>query len=139
MAELHPFNHAGNFTIGKPGLPGALLLKAILTVPQGTSQVTGLGVLSQVTNPPLHNRSAFHGSVHSLGVGGAKQVYALQGTAIPPLLGAPHVTELLIQLDSVWGRAGKASYTYVQGDTVHRVEDQEVAVQWLLQENERAA
>ncbi|WP_414447545.1 DUF1842 domain-containing protein [Burkholderia sp. 22PA0099] len=139
MAEIYPFNHTGNFTIGKLGLPGGLLLKAILTVPQTSSKVTGHGVLTQATNPPLHNETAFNGSVHALGLGEAKQVYALQGSAIPPLLGAPHVTELVIQLDGIWGKTGKASYTYVLGDTVHRIEDQDVAVQWLLQNSERAA
>ncbi len=139
MAEIYPFNHTGNFTIGTPGLPGGLLLKAILSVPQASSNVTGHGVLTQATNPPLNSKSAFHGSVHSLGVGEAKQVYAVQGAAVPPLLGAPHVTELVIQLDGIWGKTGKASYTYVIGDQFHRVEDQTVSVQWLLQNNEVAA
>ncbi|TKC81469.1 DUF1842 domain-containing protein [Trinickia terrae] len=139
MAESFPFNHTGVFTIGKQGLPGGLTLKAVLSVPQNSSEVNGYGQLTQATHPPLNCKSAFHGSVHSLGVGSAKQVYAVQGTAVPPLLGAPHVTELVIQLDGIWGKSGKASYTYVVGSEFHRVEDQEVTVQWLLQEGERAA
>jgi hypothetical protein len=137
--QIHPFNHTGDFTIGKPGLPGGQLLRAILSVPQGSNKVTGHGLLTQATHPPLHCESAFQGSVHALGLKEGQQVYALQGTAVPPLLGAPHVTELLIQLDHVWGNAGKASYTYVIGDKFHQVKDVEVSVQWLLQDGKIAA
>jgi hypothetical protein len=142
MAEsnpIHPFYHTGDFTIGTPGLPGGQLLRAILSVPQGSSNVSGYGLLTQATHPSLHFESAFRGSVHALGLKEGHQVYAAQGTAVPPLPGAPHVTELLIQLDHVWGTNGKASYTYVIGDKFHQVKDAEVSVKWLLQEGKLAA
>lgn len=135
MSELFPFNHAGNFTIGKPGA-GSRQLKLFLTVPQGSSKVTGHGVLFQATNPPLHIESTFHGTVHALN---GKQVYALQGVGVPPIPGAPHVADVLITLDQVWGKEGKASYRYVVGSHFEEAVDQPVSVQWLLQNGERAA
>ncbi len=134
MADaIVPFGHTGRFTIGTQK-PGAQLLQAVLTVPPNSSTVSGNGTLTQAINPPLHANNAFHGVVHALGLGPAKQIYALQGTAVPPLLGAPHVTFLLIVLDGVWGTKGTATYTYVTGDTFHEVTDVPVTVQWLLQE-----
>ncbi len=130
---MFPFNHTGVFTIGT-AKPGAVMLKAILSVPHNSSTVSGHGGLTQATNPPLNVNSAFHGVVHSLGFGPDKQIYALQGTAVPPLLGAPHVTQLWIALDGTWGTKGTATYTYVTGSVFHEVKDVLVAVQWLLQE-----
>ncbi len=133
-SKTFPFNHTGVFCIGS-GQPGAPMLKAMLSVAADSSIVSGNGVLSQATNPPLHAYNAFHGVVHSLGAGTpAKQVYALQGSAVPPLLGAPHVTQLAIVLDGIWGSKGEATYTYVTGSVFHEVKQVSVTVQWLLQE-----
>lgn len=131
--SVFPFNHTGVFTIGTE-LAGAPLLKAVLSVPANSSIVTGHGVLTQATNPPLHINNAFHGVVHALGLGPAKQIYSLQGTAVPPLLGAPHVTQLLIVLDGIWGTKGTATYSYMMGSVFPEIKDVPVAVQWLLQE-----
>ncbi len=135
MAEskIFPFNHTGNFSIGTHN-PGAVTLQALLSVPQNSSIVSGHGLLTQATNPPLHANNAFHGVVHALGAGPAKQIYALQGSAIPPLLGAPHVTQLAIVLDGIWGTKGTATYTYVTGSIFHEIKDVPVTVEWLLQE-----
>jgi hypothetical protein len=137
MAESNdafPLNHTGSFRIGT-GLPGAPTLSAILTVPQNSSNVTGHGVLSQAINPPLHANNAFHGVVHVLAFGGdVTQIYALQGAAVPPLLGAPHVTQLLITLKGIWSREGTATYTYVVGSAFHQVKDVPVSVTWLLRQ-----
>lgn len=131
--EIFPFSHTGSFKIGA-GNPGAQLLQALLSVPHNSSTVTGHGTLSQATNPPLHLNNAFHGVVHALGGGSAKQIYALQGSAVPPLLGAPHVTQLIIFLNGIWGANGTASYSYIVGSQFHNVNDVPVHVQWLLQE-----
>jgi hypothetical protein len=130
---IFPFSHTGVFTIGTKA-PGAVTLQAVLTVPHNSSSVSGHGLLTQATNPPLHINNAFQGAVHALGVGPAKQIYTLHGSAVPPLLGAPHVTHLSITLDGVWGTKGTASYTYVRGSTFHDVHDVPVTVKWLLQE-----
>ena len=128
-----PFNHTGVFHIGT-GMPGAPLLTAVLSVPQNGSTVTGHGVLSQAVHPPLNANNAFHGVVHVLAFGSQiTQVYALQGAAIPPLLGAPHVIQLAISLDGIWGKEGKATYSYVSREVIHEVKDVPVKVQWLLQ------
>ena len=104
-------------------------------VPQSSSSVTGTGLLTQAINPPLHANSAFHGLVHVLVFGGSvTQIYSLHGSALPPLLGAPHVTHLVVTLDGLWGKEGKATYTYVVGDKFHEVKDVPVKVTWLLQE-----
>ena len=58
----------------------------------------------------------------------------MQGSAVPPLLGAPHVTQLVIVLDGIWGSKGTATYTYVTGSVFHEITDVPVTVQWLLQE-----
>lgn len=131
--EIYPFSHTGKFAIGTP-MPGSLMLHAVLSVPADSSTVTGHGVLFQATSPPLQAKTAFHGVVHALGVGQAKQVYSLQGTAIPPLPGAPHVTQLLIALESIWGTKGAATYTYLTGDVFHEVKEVPVTIQWLLQD-----
>ena len=127
-----PFQHTGVFTIGTQN-PGAPTLHAILSVPANSSIVSGHGQLTQAINPPLQINSAFHGVVHALGLGPAKQIYTLQGTAIPPLLGGPHVTQLVIALDGIWGSKGTATYTYVTGSKFHVVADVPVTVKWLLQ------
>jgi hypothetical protein len=49
-------------------------------------------------------------------------------------LGAPHVTQLVIVLDGIWGSKGTATYTYVTGSVFHEITDVPVTVQWLLQE-----
>ncbi len=139
MSEFHPFNHAGTFSIGTPNLAGGRRLQVFLSVPQGTNSVSGYGTLTQATNPPLHIESAFHGSVYSLGLASGQQVYALQGTTVPAIPGAPHVTELVITLDSTWSKTGKAAYKYVVGSQFEEATDQPVTVQWLLQNGERAA
>lgn len=129
-----PFNHTGVFTIGT-GAAGAPSLNAVLTVPANSSTVTGHGLLTQAIHPPLHANSAFSGMVHVLAFGGsATQIYSLQGTAVPPLLGAPHVTHLLITLDGIWGKEGKATYFYVVGSGSHEIKDVPVKVRWLPQE-----
>jgi hypothetical protein len=129
-----PFNHTGHFIIGT-GAPGAPTLNALLSVPGHSSTVTGHGLLSQAINPPLHANNAFTGVVHALGATTpAHQIYALHGTAVPPLLGAPHVTQLLVTLKGIWGETGEATYTYIVGATFHEVRNVPVKVQWLLQE-----
>jgi len=132
MADFHPIQHAGLFTI-TTGAAGAQTLQAVLSVPSGSSTVSGHGHLTQATNPVLDANTAFQGVVHATGLGKAEQIYALTGHAVPPLLGAPHVTQLLIVLDGVWGTKGTATYTYVTGSTFHEVKDVPVTVKWLLQ------
>ncbi len=132
MADSHSIQHAGVFTI-TTGAAVAQTLHGVLTVPQNSSSVSGHGTLTQATNPPLNVHNAFSGVVHALGLGKAQQIYSLSGSAIPPLLGAPHVTQLLIVLDGIWGTAGKATYTYVTGSSFHEVTDVPVHVQWLPQ------
>jgi hypothetical protein len=131
---LPPFGHHGHFMIGTR-LPGAPYLDAFLTAPPDSDRVTGHGVLTQATNPPLHANNAFHGVVTVLVSGPlTKQIYSLHGTALPPLPGATHVTHLLITLDAIWGTTGKATYTYVVGASFHEVRDVPVKVQWMPQE-----
>ena len=136
---LFPFNHTGIFTIGG-GKPGAITLKAILTVPHNASTVSGHGTLSQATNPPLSGNTAFHGVVHALGVGPAKQVWSLHGVPQPPHIAATYVMQLSIVLDGIWGTKGVATYSYLVGThppelpPIREVTDAPVAVQWLLQE-----
>ena len=134
MAETTPFMlHTGAFYIGTHA-PGAQTLQAILTMPTDSSTVTGHGMLTQAINPPLHANNAFHGVVHAVGTPPpAKQIFALQGTAVPPLLGAPHVTQLVIVLDGIWGTKGTATYTYVTGAAFHEIKEVPVTVNWLLQ------
>jgi hypothetical protein len=135
--EIIPFGHTGKFTIGTPK-PGAVLLQAILTVPPNSSTVNGHGTLTQATNPPLHGNTAFHGVVHSLGVGPAKQIYSLQGVPTPPAGITTYVVHLSIVLDGIWGTKGKATYTWFDntrpGPHFHEVKDADVTVHWLLQE-----
>lgn len=138
MAESNiafPLNHTGDFKIGT-GAPGAPLLRPVLTVPQNSSRVSGQGWFTQPVNPPLRFDNAFTGivSVLTLPPAPARQVYSLQGSAIPPLLGAPHVTHLMITLEGIWGTKGTASYQYVIGSTFHDVNNVPVSVVWLLQE-----
>lgn len=123
--------HTGLFNIGT-GLPGAPHLQAVLTVLPASSIVLGHGLLGQATNPPLHIASVFHGVVHALGFGTAHQVFALNGSAADPrLIGAPHVTQLLITLDGIWGNKGTATYTYVNGSDFHEIKEVPVSVEWL--------
>jgi hypothetical protein len=135
---IFPFNHTGVFTIGGP--PGAPTLKALLSVPHNSSTVSGHGTLTQATNPPLHGNTAFHGVVHALGVGPAKQVYALTGVPVPPALAATYVVHLSIVLDGIWGTKGTATYSYLVGHhppelpPIREVKDATVKVEWLLQE-----
>jgi hypothetical protein len=137
---IFPFNHTGVFTIGT-GQPGAVTLKAILTVPLNSSIVSGHGTLTQAINPPLQGNTAFHGVVHALGLGPppAKQIYALVGVPMPPALATTWVSQLLIVLDGVWGTKGTATYTYIvgthpPGGAVHEITEAPVKVEWLLQE-----
>jgi hypothetical protein len=136
---IFPFNHTGIFTIGT-GQPGAVTLKAILTVPHNSSIVSGHGTLTQATNPPLHSNTAFHGVVHTLGLGPAKQIYALTGVPVPPALATTYVMQLSIVLDGAWGTKGTATYSYLVGHhppelpPIREIKDAPVTVQWLLQE-----
>jgi hypothetical protein len=134
MSETTPFmQHAGVFSIGTHA-PGAPTLQALLTVPPKSSIVSGHGKLTQATNPPLNIASNFHGVVHALGVGPAKQVFAVQGSPIPPgLIGTPVITNLFIVLDGIWGNKGTASYSYWIGSKFEEISDVPVTVQWLLQ------
>jgi len=132
-----PFNHTGEFSIGT-GLAGAQSLKVILSVPRNSSTVTGHGVLTQAINPPLHANTAFHGLVTQEVFGGkSHQMYSLQGVASPPHVGAVYVNQLSITLDGIWGKEGKASYSYIHGGVqgpIHHVQNVAVKVRWLLQE-----
>jgi hypothetical protein len=132
-----PFNHTGEFTIGS-GAAGAQTLKAILSVPRNSSTVTGHGLLTQAINPPLHANTAFHGLVTQEIFGGqSHQMYSLQGVASPPHLGAVYVNQLSITLDGIWGKEGKASYSYIHGGVqgpIQHVQNVPVKVRWLLQE-----
>jgi hypothetical protein len=136
---VFPFNHTGIFTIGT-GQPGAVTLKAVLTVPHNSDEVSGHGTLSQAINPPPHGNTAFHGVVHSLGFGPAKQVWSLLGVPVPPAIAATYVTQATIVLDGIWGTKGTATYSYLVGHhppgqpAIHHVKDVPVKVQWLLQE-----
>jgi hypothetical protein len=134
MPESFPLGHVGHFLIGT-GQPGALSLNAVLTVPQSSSTVTGTGVLTQETNPPLNATTHFHGLVTVLVFGGStKQVYSLSGA--PQLIGAAFVINLHITLDGIWGTEGKATYIYTRGGQTSAIEvkDVPVKVRWLLQE-----
>jgi hypothetical protein len=134
--DIVPFGHTGKFTIGTPR-PGALLLQAVLTVPPNSSIVTGHGHLTQAIDPPPGGNTAFHGVVHSLGFGPAKQVYSLQGVPVPPSPLVTYVSHLSIVLDGIWGTKGKATYIYFKAlpqHGYHEVKDADVTVQWLLQE-----
>jgi hypothetical protein len=133
MPTPHPIGHTGHFTIGT-NAPGAQHLNAILSSPANGDTVIGHGVLTQTTSPVLHANTAFSGVYH-VAVFGAQttQSFSLHGTAIPPLLGAPHVTQLAISLDGLWGKKGTATYTYVVGSEFHTVKDVPVSVEWLLQ------
>jgi hypothetical protein len=135
QTENYPFDHTGRFVISSLA-PGAPVLSAILSVPHDSDRVSGHGRLSQAVNPPLQIDSHFSGTVTVLGLhpGQIHQVYALQGTAPGHLLGAPHVTQLVIALNVIWGKEGKAQYTYVQGNTSHEFKDVPVRVTWLLGE-----
>lgn len=136
---IFPFNHTGVFTIGT-GQPGAPTLKVLLSVPHNSSTVSGHGTLTQATNPPLHGNTSFHGVVHALGVGPAKQVYALTGVPVPPALATTYVMQLSIVLDGIWGTKGTATYSYLVGHhppelpPIREVKDAPVKVEWLLQE-----
>lgn len=129
-----PFNHTGEFTIGT-GLAGAQTLKAMLSVPRNSSTVTGHGVLTQAINPPLHATTAFHGLVTQEVFGGqSHQMYSLQGVPSPPRVGATYVSQLSITLDGIWGKTGKASYSYLHGGVdapIHHVQNVPVKVRWL--------
>jgi hypothetical protein len=128
-----PFNHTGHFIITSGGA-GAPTLNVLLSVPANSSTVTGHGLLSQAVNPPLHANNAFTGVVHALGsTTPAHQIYALHGTAVPPLLGAPHISQLLVTLKGIWGETGEATYSYVTGSTSHEIKNAPVKVQWLIQ------
>jgi hypothetical protein len=132
MPESPP--HHGHFMIGTR-LPGAPYLDAFLTVPDNSSTVTGTGLLTQATNPPLHANNSFVGVVTILVSGpSTTQIYSLQGHALPPLPGATHVTHLVITLDAIWGPAGTATYTYVVGAESREVRDVPVTVKWMPQE-----
>ena len=134
MPKSVTLGHHGHFIIGT-GAPGAPRLNVFLTVPHNSSTVTGTGLLTQAIHPELHANNAFHGVVHVLVFGGsATQIYSLHGAALPPLIGAPHVTHLVITLNGIWGKEGGATYTYVVGDKFHEVKDVPVKVTWLLQE-----
>jgi Domain of unknown function (DUF1842) len=130
-----PFNHTGEFTIGT-GAPGAPTLRALLSVPRNGNTVTGHGVLTQAINPPLHSTTALHGLVTVEVFGGqSHQLYSLHG--VPPRPGATYVSQLSIALDGIWGKTGKASYTYVHGGVdapPHHIQNVPVKVRWLLQE-----
>ena len=109
-------------------------------MPHNSSTVSGHGTLTQATNPPLHGNTSFHGVVHALGVGPAKQVYALTGVPVPPALATTYVMHLSIVLDGVWGTKGTATYSYLVGHhppelpPIREVKDAPVKVEWLLQE-----
>jgi Domain of unknown function (DUF1842) len=139
---IFPFNHTGVFTIGT-GQPGAVTLKAILTVPHNSSIVSGHGTLTQAIAPPgLQGHTAFHGVVHTLGFGPLppKQIYSLTGVPVPPALATTYVMQLFIVLDGVWGTKGTATYSYLVGHhppelpPIREIADAPVTVQWLLQE-----
>jgi Domain of unknown function (DUF1842) len=133
VAESFPLDNVGRFDIGTHQ-PGAPLLIAVLTVPQNSNRVTGTGVLTQAVSPPLRAETAFHGIVEVL-VFGEKttQVFSLQGVPFTPIVGPPYVNHLLIRLDGIWGKQGKATYTYFVGAVSHEVKDVPVNVTWLLQ------
>jgi hypothetical protein len=133
-----PFNHTGKFHITSAGFGGPVL-NALLSVPHNSSSVTGHGLLTQATHPPLNAETHFQGLVHVVGLppGPMRQVYAVQGMSSGP--GMPFVSNLIITLDGIWGSEGKASYTYVtsvgtQHPVKHMVENATVSVKWLLQE-----
>ena len=133
MPTPHPIAHVGHFSIGT-GAPGAQLLNAILSSPPNSNIVTGHGDSTQTTSPVLSANTAFSGVYHVLVFGSqTTQVFSLHGTALPPLLGAPHVTQLAITLDGLWGKKGTATYSYILGSELHVVKDVPVTVEWLLQ------
>jgi hypothetical protein len=133
MADaIIPFGHTGKFTI-TTGI-GGVLLQAVLTVPPNSSSVSGHGTLSQAVNPPWSGNTHFTGVVHALGLGPAKQIFALHGTPVPPSWLVSYVPSAVIVLDGIWGTKGKATYIYFHDHGFHEVKDADVTVHWLLQE-----
>jgi hypothetical protein len=129
-----PFSHTGRFTIGTER-PGAITLRAILSVPRNSNVVTGHGSLYQAIEPPLHAPTTFHGLVTTEVFGGTThQIYSLQGVPSPPHIGASYVNQLSIRLDGEWGTVGKASYSYFHDHGHYHVQNDPVKVTWLLQE-----
>lgn len=133
MSNPHPLNQTGIFTI-TTGAAGAPTVRAVLTVPAGTSIVNGTGDLSQAVNPPPHAPTAFTGVVHATGLGSTQQLFSLQGHAIPPRLGATYISQLAIALDGIWASKGTASFM-VYNDTPNPmvVTNALVSVEWLAQ------
>ena len=129
MAEGH-INAVCTFTVGKP-IPGAPILDGILEFKEGEDSVIGTGTLSQAVNPPVHSDEAFNGVVHCTGLGKTEMLVSLNGTALPPLLGAPHITQMLMTIEGMWGQGGTATYTYASGANFHTVKDVPVSVNWL--------
>ena len=132
-----PFSHTGEFTIGT-GKPGAITVKAILSVPRNSSTVSGHGTATQAINPPLNAPTVFHGLVAVEVFGGdTHQIYSLQGSPSLPRLGATYVNQLSITLHGIWGKEGKASFSILHGGVdapPEHIQNVPVKVKWLLQE-----
>jgi hypothetical protein len=130
--------HAG---IG-PVMP-TRVLNVTLHAQSGSGTVTGDGTL--IVTPPgqpsSYIRTHFQGTVlvRSYGVGKAFQIFSLHGTPVSRLLGAPFVSHLIIDLKTLWGRDGTATYTVETGGVEPpaqelTVKDASVAVRWLVKE-----
>lgn len=88
------------------------VLNVTLHAQSGSSIVTGDGTL--IVTPPgkpsIYTRTHFQGTVHvrSYGVGKAFQIFALHGTPIARSVGTPFVSQLIIDLKTIWGPDGTA-------------------------------
>ncbi len=130
-----PMPKNGVFTI-TTGAPGAPTVTALLSTDTTDGAVTGTATSTQVVSGGAATfKSSLHGVEHATGLGGVAQVFSLQGAALPPLMGAKHISTMAISLSAVWGTEGTASYT-VYNDTPTPVvmKNVPVKVQWLLTE-----
>lgn len=118
------------FTVGRH-IPGAAILDGVLEFKDQENKVLGTGTLTQAVNPPINSDEAFDGECHVTGAGKTEMFVNLTGSALPPLLGAPHITKMDITIDGMWGAAGHASYTYASGTEHRTVKDAPVTIEWL--------
>ena len=129
MTDSH-VNAVCTFTVGKP-IPGAAILDGVLEFKADDDKVLGTGTLTQAVNPPINSDEAFDGVMHCTGGGKTEMLLALTGSALPPMLGAPHITQMLIAIDGMWGAGGHATYTYASGSSFRTVKDAPVTINWL--------
>jgi hypothetical protein len=102
-----------NYRCAAAGMDGAptLTLELVVSTPYnnpGLTSVTGLGTITQSTNPPLYIKTKISGIIHMLN--GPTSV-AMTGTSF--ITGAENFQGVLV-LPHGWGKPGSASYRYVR-------------------------